>query len=81
VDDVTMPDSSISGQLGQLLISQGAMAVDIGVIKSQMIVVTDHETRIRQLEALRSKLGAIWAAGVVVGGATGWLAAFLSGRR
>jgi hypothetical protein len=46
-----------------------------------MVVVTDHETRIRQLEALRSKLGAIWAAGVVVGGATGWLAAFLSGRR
>jgi len=76
-----MPNESISGQLGQLLISQGAMAVDVAVIKQQMTVVTDHETRIRDLESLRSKLGAIWAAAVVVGGATGWLAAFLSGRR
>ena len=57
------------------------LAVDIGVIKSQMTIVSDHETRIRALESLRAKLGAIWAAGVAIGAAIGWLAAFLSGRR
>lgn len=76
-----MPDSSVAQQLATVIDRQSTMAADVAVIKERTGMLTDHETRIRALERLRAKLGAIWAGAVVLGAGVGWLAAYLSGVR
>lgn len=81
VDSVTMPAESVANQLATVLDRQATMAADVAVIKERTSALADHETRIRALEATKSKLAAIWAAAVVLGAVIGWLAAYLTRPR
>lgn len=76
-----MPAESVANQLATVIDRQATMAADVAVIKERTSALADHETRIRALEATRSKLAAIWAAAVVLGGALGWMVAHLTQSR
>lgn len=76
-----MPAESVANQLATVIDRQATMAADVAVIKERTSALADHEQRIRVLEALRSKLAAIWAGAVVLGAAIGWLAAYLTRPR
>lgn len=78
------PVPAVDGTATQL----ATMARDLGDVKTSVAVILertadikDHETRLRKLEELRARLGAFWAAAIVIGAVLGWLAAYLSGRR
>ena len=79
-----MPADAIAQQLALIVDRQATMATDVAVIKAGMSAVTDHEQRIRVLEAARARVAAVWAAaaavGAILGGLGGWLAAFFTVR-
>lgn len=77
-------DTLAGSQLAQIIDKQATMATDIAVILERTSVLADHETRLRALELARSKLGAFWAAavvlGTVIGGAVTALITYLARR-
>ena len=58
------PDTSPDSTQSQILIKLGAMGEDIAVIKDRMVLLQDHEQRIRELRSdvpvnLTGRLGAM----------------------
>lgn len=76
-----MPAESVANQLATVIDRQATMAADVAVIKERTSALADHEQRIRALETTKSRLAAIWAAAVVLGGALGWVVAYLTRPR
>lgn len=76
-----MPAESVAGQLAQVIDRQATMAADIAVIKDRTGAIADHEQRIRLLEAIKSRLIAVWIAATLAGGVLGWAAAWLTRPR
>lgn len=70
-----MPAEATAAQLGQLISDLSAVKTDVAVILERTGQLADHESRIRSLEATRSRLWAIWGGAVVLGAVIGWLIA------
>lgn len=49
------PDARTDGLLGQILLEQGKISRDIGIILEQLKAVPDHELRLRSLEETRAQ--------------------------
>lgn len=72
-----VPDGTLtndSGILGQVLIKQGEMSAQLGVITERLNAVPDHETRIRSLEKFKWTITGMSFFGGLLSGAVGyWL--------
>lgn len=69
-----MPPDETSSQ-AQILIKLGEMGADLAVIKNQMISLSDHEQRLRELEKSRWPLPTIAVVAAVGASAAAWIAA------
>lgn len=74
-DSATMPDASVGSQLLDLATKLSEIRTDVAVIKVQTSPIQDHETRLRSLEASRSRIWGWWAAAAIIGTVAGWLLA------
>jgi hypothetical protein len=79
---MTQPPATVSdGLLAQILVKQGEMSVQLGIIHEQLKDIPDHEQRIRLLETAKARIwGAAIVLGALAGGGAGWIALAIAHR-
>lgn len=76
-----MDGTVADGRIDQLARDMGEIKTSVAVILERTGDIKDHETRIRALEATKSRLWAIWGGAVVLGAVIGWYLAYLTRHR
>lgn len=73
---MTSPTSE--ARIDQLARDMSEVRTSVAVILERTADIKDHESRLRSLEATKSKLWAIWGGAVVLGAGIGWWLAYLT---